>query len=759
MKSQNGNGANLGFEQKLWLAADKLRSNMDAAEYKHVVLGLIFLKYISDAFNEIYEKLKKDSTSDPEDVDEYIAKRVFWVPKKARWDYLANNAKKPEIGKIIDDAMDAIEKDNSSLKGVLQKNYARPGLNKQRLGELIDLIGTIGLGDRENRNKDILGRVYEYFLGQFADAEGKKGGQFYTPRSIVKILVEILEPYKGRIFDPCCGSGGMFVQSEKFIEAHGGKIGDISIYGQESNQTTWRLCKMNLAMRGIESDMVKWNGQGSFLNDEHKDLRADFILANPPFNDSDWGGDVLQDDSRWKFGIPPKNNANFAWVQHIISRLSPIGIAGFVLANASLSVTRSSEKEIRKQLIENDLVDCIVILPKQLFYNTMIPACLWIVSRNRSDNKFRDRRKKILFIDARKMGRLIDRRHKELNDDEIKEIADIYHKWRNKKGNYQDIKEYCIEADIEDIGKHGYDLTPIRYIKMNLPKDYKEDLVGKMVEVSNNLKSRAIEFKKLEQEVRGNLSSLGMKNFADVPFSFASNISIYEFVTNLFNDWFIKFEFPDAKGKPYKSNGGIFEYSEDLEQDIPKGWQVVPISKVVKIVDCMHIKKPDLVESNNIILQFYNVVQYGLLDLSQIYTVSNEDYKLWTKNIVVREGDCILTNAGRTGAPAQIPHGLTASIGRNLTSLRPDGISPYYLIHYLLSDHGQKQIRKNLDIGTIFDSLNVKGVKKFVILLPNKETIEKFDLIVKPLRRIMEKNAYENFTPLRENPEYDMIEG
>src|SRR5881296_2016409 len=324
-KPRNANGVNLGFEEKLWSAADKLRSNMDAAEYKHVVLGLLFLKYISDAFTEVNEAVKKDPTSNPEDIDEYVSRRIFWVPPEARWDYLAKNAKRSEIGELIDDAMDAIERDNRSLKGVLAKNYARPGLDKQRLGELIDLIGTIGLGDKENRSKDVLGRVYEYFLGQFADAEGKKGGQFYTPRSIVRLLVDMLEPYKGRIFDPCCGSGGMFVQSEKFIEAHGGRIGDVFVYGQESNQTTWRLCKMNLAIRGIESDQVKWNGQGSFLNDEHKDLKADFILANPPFNDSDWGGELLRDDVRWKFGAPPKRNANFAWVQHFIYHLAPTG--------------------------------------------------------------------------------------------------------------------------------------------------------------------------------------------------------------------------------------------------------------------------------------------------------------------------------------------------------------------------------------------------------------------------------------------------
>jgi type I restriction enzyme M protein len=507
-ENKNGNGANLGFEQKLWITADKLRSNMDAAEYKHVVLGLIFLKYISDAFNEVYEELQKDPTSDPEDVDEYVAKRVFWVPKKARWDYLANNAKKPEIGKLIDEAMDIIEKENRSLKGVLQKNYARPALNKQRLGELIDLIGTIGLGDRASRSKDVLGRVYEYFLGQFADAEGKKGGQFYTPRSIVNLLVEMLEPYKGRIFDPCCGSGGMFVQSEKFIEAHGGKIGDISIYGQESNQTTWRLCKMNLAIRGIDSN-IEWGD--SFRDDQFKDLKADFVLANPPFNDSDWSGELLQDDVRWKFGIPSKGNANFAWVQHFIHHLSPTGTAGFVLSNGSMSSNTSNEGEIRKNMIENDLVDCMVSLPKQLFYNTMIPACLWFVSRDKNNHKFRDRRNQVLFIDAQKLGTLVDRRHKELSDEEIKKISDIYHVWRGeiKDKKYEDIAGFCKSASLEVIRKHEFILTPGTYVGIEEEEADLEEFEEKMKRLTAELSEQMKQGQKLDIEIKKNLQSVG----------------------------------------------------------------------------------------------------------------------------------------------------------------------------------------------------------------------------------------------------------
>ncbi len=509
MAKVNSNGANLGFEQKLWQAADKMRSNMDAAEYKHVVLGLIFLKYISDAFTEVYEEVKKDTFSDPEDKDEYLARRVFWVPKEARWEHLQANAKKPDIGKIIDKAMDEIEKDNPSLKGVLPKIYARPALNKQRLGELIDLIGTVALGDKESKSKDILGRVYEYFLGQFADAEGKKGGQFYTPQSIVKILVEMLEPYEGRILDPCCGSGGMFVQSEKFIEAHGGKIGNISIYGQESNQTTWRLCKMNLAIRRIEAN-IQWGD--SFHDDKFKDLKSDFILANPPFNDSDWSGENLQDDLRWKFGVPPKNNANFAWVQHFIHHLSSTGTAGFVLANGSLSSMTSNEGEIRKNIVEEDLVDCIVALPSQLFYNTMIPACLWFVTRDKKNNKFRDRRGQILFIDTRKMGVMVDRRHREMTDEEIKKIAETYHAWRGENGLiYEDIPGFCKSATLEEVKKHNYILTPGRYIGTPDEEEDDEAFEEKMKRLTQELAKQMEEGKMLDEEIKKNLEKIGWK--------------------------------------------------------------------------------------------------------------------------------------------------------------------------------------------------------------------------------------------------------
>ena len=505
MAKKSSNGANLGFEETLWKAADKLRNNMDAAEYKHVVLGLIFLKYISDAFRELHQELVKDSLADPEDKDEYIAENVFWVPKEARWEYLQKNAKKPEIGKLVDDAMDVIERENPKLRGVLPKNYAKEALDKKSLGGIIDLISGIGLGDSESKSKDILGRVYEYFLGQFANAEGKKGGQFYTPRSIVKVLVEMLEPYRGRVFDPCCGSGGMFVQSEKFLEAHEGRLDDIAVYGQESNQTTWKLCKINLAIRRIDAK-VEWGN--SFLDDKHRDLKADFILANPPFNDKDWKGELLADDARWKYGLPPKRNANFAWVQHFIYHLSPTGIAGFVLANGSMSAG-GAEGKIRSRIVENDLVDCMVALPSQLFYNTGIPACLWFVTRDKKNHSFRDRSGQILFIDARKLGVMADRTHKELTDEDVQKIAGTYHAWRGEDGDYEDIRGFCKSVDLSEVKKHGNILTPGRYVGIEIEEEDPEEFDEKMKRLTSDLRDQFEESKELEEKIKENLKGIG----------------------------------------------------------------------------------------------------------------------------------------------------------------------------------------------------------------------------------------------------------
>ena len=522
-RSPNGNNstANLGFEAKLWLAADKLRSNMDAAEYKHVVLGLIFLKYISDAFEEHHAVLLAGegeyAGADPEDPDEYKALNVFWVPPGALWTYLQNSAKQPEIGKIVDDAMVAIERDNPRLKGVLPKEYARPALDKHRLGELIDLIGTIGMGDKASRSKDILGRVYEYFLGQFASAEGKKGGQFYTPQSVVRLLVEMLAPYKGRIYDPCCGSGGMFVQSEKFVEAHGGKLGDISIYGQESNATTRRLAVMNLALRGIEADFGPEHAD-TFRRDLHPDLRADYVLANPPFNDSDWFR--KDDDVRWQYGVPPRGNANFAWVQHFIHHLAPHGMAGFVLANGSMSSNQSGEGDIRRALIEADLVDCMVALPGQLFYSTQIPVCLWFLAKSKAGGqgggknpaeRRRAHRRETLFIDARKMGTLIDRVHRELTDADLQKIVSTYHAWRGiaGAGGYADIAGFCKSATTAEIAAHGYVLTPGRYVGAEEAEDDGDPFEEKMPRLVAELHAQFAESAILEHAIKANLRGLG----------------------------------------------------------------------------------------------------------------------------------------------------------------------------------------------------------------------------------------------------------
>ncbi|MBS1680180.1 MAG: SAM-dependent DNA methyltransferase [Bacteroidetes bacterium] len=529
---------NLELEKKLWQAADKLRNNMDAAEYKHVVLGLIFLKYISDAFDELYQKLeaeKKKTGADPEDKDEYTAERVFYVPLQARWKRLQGRAKLPTIGKDIDDAMDAIEKDNPSLKGVLPKDYARPALDKHRLGELIDLIGSItlskggnaGLPNRHGKSRDVLGFVFEYFLGQFADAEGKKGGQFYTPQSIVKILVDMLAPApESRVYDGACGSGGMFVQSERFIEMHEHRKGKISIFGQESNPTTQKLAKMNLAIRGIDAKIELGD---TLMNDKFPELKVDYVIANPPFNVSDYNINKAE-THKWKYGIPPTGNANYAWLQHFISKLAPYGTAGIVLANGSMSSEIATEGDIRKQLIENDLVDCMVALPSQLFYNTQIPACLWFLARSKTNpatsgtgSKFRNRSNEILFIDARELGTMISRKQKELTDKDIAKISGTYHNWRNKpsphpsstrkgsegEGVYKDIPGFCKAVNIQEVRKNNYVLTPGRYIEFKEVKEDKKDFNTKMKALTKTLAEQMQTSGTLDKEIKKNLKKIG----------------------------------------------------------------------------------------------------------------------------------------------------------------------------------------------------------------------------------------------------------
>ena len=510
-KKQNGNGANLGFEAQLWATADKLRGNMEPSDYKHVALGLIFLKYISDAFEAKRAELLQEELADAEDPEEYLAENVFWVPKEARWSHLQAKAKQPTIGKDIDDAMLAIEASNASLKGVLPKDHARPALNKVMLGELIDLVSGIGMAVEADRSRDILGRVYEYFLGGFAGAEGKRGGEFYTPRSVVRLLVEMLEPYKGRVYDPCCGSGGMFVQSEKFVEQHGGRIGDIAIYGQESNYTTWRLAKMNLAVRGIDAD-IRWNNEGSFHKDELQDLKSDVILANPPFNISDWGGDRLREDARWKFGVPPVSNANYAWLQHIHHHLAPNGTAGVVLANGSMSSGQSGEGDIRRVMVEGDVVDCMIALPGQLFYSTQIPACLWFLTRNKNPgHDWRDRRGEVLFIDSRRLGYMVDRTRKELSDEDIAKIAQIYHAWRGEPeaAVYADEPGFCKAAMLEEIRENSHVLTPGRFVGAAVAETDDVPFEERFSELQETLTEQFAEAEKLNTIIQTKLKRIG----------------------------------------------------------------------------------------------------------------------------------------------------------------------------------------------------------------------------------------------------------
>lgn len=596
-------------EQVLWAAADKLRKNMDAAEYKHIVLGLIFLKYISDNFYELYHKLEAGegdyAGADPNDPYEYRAENVFYVPPQARWDYLQSRAKLPTIGKDIDDAMDAIEKDNPSLKGVLPKEYAKEKLDKQSLGGLIDLISNIALGDSISRSNDVLGRVYEYFLGQFALAEGKKGGQFYTPRCVVQLLVEILEPYEGRVFDPCCGSGGMFVQSEKFIEAHADRYNGqakeidklfesvVSVYGQESNQTTWRLCKMNLAMRGIDSSNVKWNNEGSLLNDAHPDLRADFVMANPPFNDGDWSGELLRTDGRWKYGVPPENNANYAWIQHFLYHLSPKGKLGLVLANTALSIENEAEYTIRKGIIEDDLVECVIALPAKLFYSTKIEVCLWFFNRDKRQKG------KTLFIDARAFGTYVTRTLKEFTVKDIEKIASTAHAFFSGEG-YADVPNFCKVASTEQIAKKNYNLSPTKYVSSTLDVAGENDLEITAQDLAGNIASIKAEISQLISDFENmniTVSTLRFPSFFDMSGeelaglidrigmltqmqNTCSNLAV-TYSEALFRSWFIDFCFPNKDGVSYLENGGAMK--ETPYGIVPTEWDVIQLGSILQI--------------------------------------------------------------------------------------------------------------------------------------------------------------------------------
>jgi type I restriction enzyme M protein len=493
------NSANVGFEKQLWDAACILRGNMDASEYKQVVLGLIFLKYISDKFDERYTELVAEDESFEEDLDEYLSKGVFYVPYSARWSAIAIDAHTPEIGKTIDEAMQSIERENKRLKGVLPKTFARPELDKRRLGDVVDLFTNISMLEQGD-TKDVLGRAYEYCLSKFAEQEGKLAGEFYTPGCVVRTLVEVIKPYNGRVYDPCCGSGGMFVQSAKFIENHQGNINNISIYGQDSNATTWKMCMMNLAIRGIEADLGHYNAD-TFLDDCHPTLRADFIMANPPFNLSDWGQDKLKDDVRWKYGLPPSGNANYAWMQHMIHHLAPQGKIGLVLANGSLSSQSSGEGEIRKNIINVDLVEGIVAMPPQLFYTTQIPVSLWFLNKNKKQKG------KTLFVDARNLGTMVSRKLRELTEDDIAQIADVFTAFEN--GDCEDVKGFCAVVETAEIAKHDYILTPGRYVGIEDQEDDGEPFDEKMIRLTGDLADMFTKRQELEQEIKERLGAIG----------------------------------------------------------------------------------------------------------------------------------------------------------------------------------------------------------------------------------------------------------
>lgn len=491
--------ANIGFEKEIWEAACVLRGNIDASEYKSVVLGLIFLKYISDRFEQKYEELKAEGEGFEEDIDEYTSEGIFFVPQGARWKDIAAAAHTPEIGVAIDNAMRSIEKNNKRLKDILPKNFARPELDKRRLGDVVDLFTNIKMHEHGDE-KDILGRTYEYCLSKFAEQEGKLAGEFYTPSCVVRTLVEVLQPFHGRVYDPCCGSGGMFVQSAKFVESHSGNINDISVYGQDSNPTTWKMAQMNLAIRGIDADLGQYNAD-TFFNDCHPTLRADYIMANPPFNLSDWGADKLQDDVRWKYGIPPAGNANFAWMQHMIYHLAPNGRIGMVLANGSLSSQSGGEGEIRKNIVNADLVDCIVAMPPQLFYTTQIPVSLWFLSKNKTQKG------KTLFIDARKMGTMVTRKLREFTDDDIKKIADTYKAFAD--GTLKDVKGFFAVVGTDGIAKQDYILTPGRYVGIEEQEADDEPFDEKMTRLTGELSAMFAKSHELEEDIRKNLGAIG----------------------------------------------------------------------------------------------------------------------------------------------------------------------------------------------------------------------------------------------------------
>ena len=700
------------IEAQLFKAADKLRKNIDAAEYKHIVLGLIFLKYISDSFEELHTKLKegkgKFEGADPEDQDEYKAENVFWVPKNARWSYLHSHAKLPTIGKDLDDAMELIEKENPTLKGILPKVFAKPNLDKSALGGLIDLIGNIALGDEAAKSKDILGKVYEYFLGEFALAEGKKGGQFYTPACVVKLLVKMIEPYKGRVYDPCCGSGGMFVMSEKFVQEHQGRIDDISIYGQESNQTTYRLARMNLAIRGIDGSQVKWNSEGSFLKDAHPDLKADFLLANPPFNQKDWGRDLLQNDGRWKYAIPPEKNANFAWLQHMIFHLAPRGKAGIVLGNGSLVSDENADSTIRKGILEDDLVECVVLLPNDIFHNTDIPASLWFINRDKNHNSG-----KVLFIDARQKYKRITRKRVEITDEQIEEITNTFNKFKASNGGYKDKKGFCKVVDIETIRDHQYFISPGRFVEV--------------VDIEKN--------KDLQKEI--NILNETIEQYPkNKPLDKKINSVINEYGKILFEKHFLQYN-----GKVVSTEIG----------EIPANWEIATMGDILEEVSLKNRKNQDY--------PVYSVTKNRQFVLSdeyfnkQVYSADLKNYKIISEFQFGYNPARI--NIGSIGFFNLDEFGLVSPAYTVFKA--KDNISPYF-VWYLLNSYRIFELIKNFCVGTVRQVFRFNDFSYIKFAMPPKELISEFEKDMQKMIEIKkraEQDVLDDFSKLISDKSYE----
>ncbi|HHT9138101.1 MAG TPA: N-6 DNA methylase [Candidatus Wunengus sp. YC60] len=726
----------LDFEKELWAAADKLRGNIDVSEYKNIVLGLLFLKYISDAFYKRREELEV-LTRDQKNEDFYVADDkaraqiletkdfyksvgVFYVPEKSRWEHLQTKTMQSDIGQVLDKAMEYIEEDNrAELEGVLPKVYTRTTLDSSVLGELVNIFSRISFNHDFDREKDILGRIYEYFLGQFASAEGRRGGEFFTPRSIVKLLVEILEPYENaRVLDPACGSGGMFVAMGEYLRDHKQDPSKLAINGQESNQTTLRLAKMNLAIRGLSGKIELGN---TYYQDKFPHLQADFVIANPPFN-AEWEPSKLTDnDPRITLGTPPSSNANFMWVQHFAHHLAPNGYAGFVMPNGALAAG-GKEGELRKKLIQEDLVDIIIACPPKLFYNVPLSVSLWFLAKNKSSDRFRNRGKEILFVDAQEVFEVINKKHVRFSGENIQRISRAVHAWRNKNSSeYKDIPGFCKSINVDAVEQGNYVLTPARYVDLKEIATKRPRFDLEMRRIHSFFKKQTEIRKKIDTKISDALRKYFPENdWSRIDFS--SSEMINHLSETLFEEWF------DPKKIKEKS-------------------KIVDLPEVAKVVDCLHVKVPKKQDAGKPLLQVFNIGHDGLLDLSETYNISEEDYNIWSKNIEVREGDIVITNAGRVGAIAQIPRGFKTAIGRNMTALRATGVSPTYLLHYLFSSYGRQQISVNTDSSTIFASLNVRGIKKMKILIPPKDLLEKYEEVAALLqekKEIIQMEKFEN---------------